>query len=233
MKKKKLNNLGININNNNNVINNNNEKEIKEKSNENNNNEKSEEGGERNNYPLLEEFSFKEDKGTELNITPKFKSPVRAYQEKALNIMCSKGIARSGIIVLPCGAGKTLVGILAICTIKRNTLIICNNHVAVQQWYREINDWVNITVKDKLNEKEDKNNMENKKTNKNEEDNKNLKAKELFSGFYKKFTNDKLKENKLKMIIGIYLQKQKNDFNKFIKEYKDKNKKLLKSVRKL
>ncbi len=35
------------------------------------------------------------------------------------------------------------------------------------------------------------------------------------------------------MIIGIYLQKQKNDFNKFIKEYKDKNKKLLKSVRKL
>ena len=112
---------------------------------------------ERNNYPLLEEFSFKEDKGTELNITPKFKSPVRAYQEKALNIMCSKGIARSGIIVLPCGAGKTLVGILAICTIKRNTLIICNNHVAVQQWYREINDWVNITVKDKLNEKEDKN----------------------------------------------------------------------------
>ena len=80
---------------------------------------------------------------------------------------------------------------------------------------------------------EEKNNMENKKTNKNEEDNKNLKAKELFSGFYKKFTNDKLKENKLKMIIGIYLQKQKNDFNKFIKEYKDKNKKLLKSVRKL
>ena len=80
---------------------------------------------------------------------------------------------------------------------------------------------------------EEKNNMENKKMNKNEEDNKNLKAKELFSGFYKKFTNDKLKENKLKMIIGIYLQKQKNDFNKFIKEYKDKNKKLLKSVRKL
>jgi hypothetical protein len=80
---------------------------------------------------------------------------------------------------------------------------------------------------------EEKNNMENKKTDKNEEDNKNLKAKELFSGFYKKFTNDKLKENKLKMIIGIYLQKQKNDFNKFIKEYKNKNKKLLKSVRKL
>ena len=96
-------------------------------------------------YPLLEEFNFKLDKGKELKITPKFKSPVRSYQEKALNIMCNKGIARSGIIVLPCGAGKTLVGILAICTIKRNTIIICNNNVSVQQWYREINDWVNIS----------------------------------------------------------------------------------------
>ena len=97
------------------------------------------------NYPLLEEFDFKSDKGLELKITPKFKSPIRSYQEKALNIMCNNGIARSGIIVLPCGAGKTLVGILAICTIKRNTIIICNNNVSVEQWYREINDWVNIS----------------------------------------------------------------------------------------
>ena len=99
---------------------------------------------EQNKYPLLEEFDFKEDKGIELKIEPNFKSPVRSYQEKALNIMCSNGVARSGIIVLPCGAGKTLVGILTICTIKRNTIIICNNNVSVQQWYREINNWVSI-----------------------------------------------------------------------------------------
>ena len=102
--------------------------------------------------------------------------------------------------------------------------ILKNENINIIKKYN--NDDINNLI-------EEKNNMENKKTNKNEEDNKNLKAKELFSGFYKKFTNDKLKENKLKMIIGIYLQKQKNDFNKFIKEYKDKNKKLLKSVRKL
>ena len=88
---------------------------------------------EREKYPLLEEFAFKEDEGNVLNITPKFKSPVRPYQEKALNIMCSNGIARSGIIVLPC--------------------IICNNNVAVQQWYREINDWVTITKNDKEGKK--------------------------------------------------------------------------------
>ena len=95
-------------------------------------------------FPLLEEFDFKEDKGIELKIEPNFTSPVRSYQEKALNIMCSNGVARSGIIVLPCGAGKTLVGILAICTIKRNTIIISNNNVAVEQWFKEINNWVTI-----------------------------------------------------------------------------------------
>ena len=103
-------------------------------------------------YPLLEEFDFKNDKNIDLKITPKFKAPIRSYQEKALNIMCNNGRARSGIIVLPCGSGKTLVGILAICTIHKNTIIICNNTVAVEQWYREIKDWVNIN-----NKKEKKN----------------------------------------------------------------------------
>ena len=41
----------------------------------------------RENYPLIEEFDFKEHKGIELKITPKFKSPIRSYQEKALNII--------------------------------------------------------------------------------------------------------------------------------------------------
>ena len=67
---------------------------------------------------------------------------MRSYQEKTLNIMCSNGIPGSGIIVLPYDAGKTLTGILVICTIKRNTIIIWNNNVSVQQLYWEINNWV-------------------------------------------------------------------------------------------
>lgn len=35
--------------------------------------------------------------------------------------------ARSGIIVLPCGAGKTLVGITAACTIKKSCLVLCTS----------------------------------------------------------------------------------------------------------
>ena len=79
------------------------------------------------------------------------------------------------------------------------------------------------------------NGIENKykEITKKKEENKIKKAKELFCDFYKKYTNDKLKENKLKMIIGMYLQKDNIKFNQKIKEYKDKNKKLVKSVRKL
>lgn len=96
-------------------------------------------------YPLLEEYEFKNDKTLPpLDINPKLKSPTRGYQEKALGIMFSNERARSGIIVLPCGAGKTLVGILATCTIKKNTVILCNSAVSVQQWYEEIFNWTMV-----------------------------------------------------------------------------------------
>lgn len=96
-------------------------------------------------YPLLEEYEFKNDKTLPpLDINPKLKSPTRGYQEKALGIMFSNERARSGIIVLPCGAGKTLVGILATCTIKKNTVILCNSAVSVQQWYEEILNWTMV-----------------------------------------------------------------------------------------
>jgi superfamily II DNA or RNA helicase len=58
--------------------------------------------------------------------------------------MFADGRARSGIIVLPCGAGKTLVGVAAACTIKKRFLVLCTSNVSVEQWAREINTWSNI-----------------------------------------------------------------------------------------
>jgi DNA excision repair protein ERCC-3 len=46
-------------------------------------------------------------------------------QEKSLSKMFGNGRSRSGIIVLPCGAGKTLVGITAATTIRKSTLVFC------------------------------------------------------------------------------------------------------------
>ena len=52
--------------------------------------------------------------------------------------MFGNGRARSGVIVLPCGAGKTLVGITAACTIMKNTIVLCPHNMAVTQWAAQV-----------------------------------------------------------------------------------------------
>ena len=58
--------------------------------------------------------------------------------------MFTNGRSRSGIIVLPCGAGKTLVGVTATTTIKRKTLVLCLNTVSVEQWVHQFRMWSTI-----------------------------------------------------------------------------------------
>ena len=52
--------------------------------------------------------------------------------------MFGNGRARSGIIVLPCGAGKTLVGVTAACTVKKRVMVLCTSGVAVEQWRSQV-----------------------------------------------------------------------------------------------
>ena len=67
---------------------------------------------------------------------------VRAYQQEAAEVFFAGGSERggSGVIVLPCGAGKTIVGIAAMAQVQAHTLILCTNITAVRQWRREILD---------------------------------------------------------------------------------------------
>lgn len=77
---------------------------------------------------MLEEYDFRNDQiNANLEIDLKPVTVIRPYQEKSLSKMFGNGRARSGIIVLPCGAGKTLVGITAACTIKKSTLVLCTS----------------------------------------------------------------------------------------------------------
>ena len=48
--------------------------------------------------------------------------------------MFGNGRARSGVIVLPCGAGKTLVGVTAACTVRKRCLVLCTSGVRVGGW---------------------------------------------------------------------------------------------------
>ena len=98
-------------------------------------------------YPILEEYDFRADKfNAPLDIDLKPKSKLRPYQETCLSKMFGNGRARSGIIVLPCGAGKTLVGITAAATIKKSVLVLCNSSLSVEQWAKEFRHW--STIKD-------------------------------------------------------------------------------------
>ena len=67
---------------------------------------------------------------------------VRGYQQESADVFFAGGSERggSGVIVLPCGAGKTIVGIAAMAQIQTSTLILCTNITAVRQWRREIVD---------------------------------------------------------------------------------------------
>ncbi|KAF9529494.1 DNA helicase [Crepidotus variabilis] len=96
-------------------------------------------------YPLLEEYDFHNDtENTKLDIELKPTAIIRPYQETSLSKMFGDGRARSGIIVLPCGAGKTLVGITAACIIKKSCLVLCTSAVSVKQWKKEFIRWSNI-----------------------------------------------------------------------------------------
>ena len=98
-------------------------------------------------WPLLEEYDFRNDHAShELPIELKPETKIRDYQERSLSRMFSNHRARSGIIVLPCGAGKTLVGIVAACTIKRSCLVLCNSSVSVEQWYNQFTMWTDIPL---------------------------------------------------------------------------------------
>jgi DNA excision repair protein ERCC-3 len=55
--------------------------------------------------------------------------------------------ARSGIIVLPCGAGKSLTGVTAATTIKKATMILCINNVSVHQWKEQFLQFTTINEK--------------------------------------------------------------------------------------
>ncbi|HLL69546.1 MAG TPA: DNA repair helicase XPB [Micromonosporaceae bacterium] len=60
---------------------------------------------------------------------------LRTYQREAADSFWAGG---SGVVVLPCGAGKTLVGAAAMAQAQATTLILVTNTVAGRQWKREL-----------------------------------------------------------------------------------------------
>lgn len=100
-------------------------------------------------YPALSEYDYQNDRvNPDLKIDLKPHTQIRSYQEKALSKMFGNGRAKSGIIVLPCGAGKTLVGITAGCTIRKGIIVLCTSAMSVFQWSNEFKKWSDVNSGD-------------------------------------------------------------------------------------
>ena len=100
-------------------------------------------------YPVDDQVPLK--KGAYLDIA--FKSTtlsgypfiLRNYQREACDAFIGDGKSGFGTLVLPCGSGKTIIGIAAMEAFKTNTLIVTTNIAAVHQWIYELLDKTNLT----------------------------------------------------------------------------------------
>jgi DNA excision repair protein ERCC-3 len=90
-------------------------------------------------------YDFKNDTTVrKVDMRPRSEASLRPYQDECLSKIFSNGRARSGIIVLPCGAGKTLVGVSVASLIQRDTVVLCSGAVAVRQWAEQFQMWTTV-----------------------------------------------------------------------------------------
>ena len=70
---------------------------------------------------------------------------IRKYQQEAVESFWHGG---SGVVVLPCGAGKTIVGAAALAQVQATTLILVTNTVSARQWKDELIKRTSLTAEE-------------------------------------------------------------------------------------
>jgi len=72
---------------------------------------------------------------------------LRGYQADAVAAWWADGsdIGGNGVLVLPCGAGKTIIGLAAMAATAHHTLIVATSITAARQWIKEILDKTTLT----------------------------------------------------------------------------------------
>ena len=105
-------------------------------------------------WPVKDEVQLEDGEALDFNLRETTKSgkpfEIRKYQMAAAEALVgNRGPGTGfGTIVLPCGAGKTIVGMKIMDFLKTSTLIITTNISAVHQWMQELLDKTNMTVDD-------------------------------------------------------------------------------------
>jgi DNA excision repair protein ERCC-3 len=95
-------------------------------------------------WPAADHAGFAEGTPHDIGIAPSGWS-LRDYQKEAIAKFVERG---SGVIVLPCGAGKTLVGAGVMAELDTTTLILVTNTVSARQWRAELLARTSLTEDD-------------------------------------------------------------------------------------
>ncbi len=105
-------------------------------------------------YPVDDQVGFSEGEPFYFSLREQLisgdKFTLRPYQIEASNTFYQNGHERGGygVIVLPCGSGKTVVGISVMEKVQCSTLILTTNIAACHQWIRELTEKTSISKDD-------------------------------------------------------------------------------------
>jgi DNA excision repair protein ERCC-3 len=101
-------------------------------------------------YPAVDAAGYAEAMPLDISLKQSDLFTVRPYQIMARDAFYKGGSALggNGVVVLPCGAGKTVVGMAIMDLIKSHTLILTTGITAIRQWRRELVEKMNINPED-------------------------------------------------------------------------------------
>ncbi|KPI84413.1 putative helicase putative DNA repair helicase [Leptomonas seymouri] len=95
--------------------------------------------------PIQQQYDFERDTSVRTAyISLRTQTKPRRYQVDAVDAAIHEGTLNSGCLLLPCGAGKTLLGIMLMCKVKKPTLVVCAGSVSVEQWKNQILDYATL-----------------------------------------------------------------------------------------
>jgi DNA excision repair protein ERCC-3 len=102
-------------------------------------------------YPIEDLAGYRKGESLEIALRDTTRDDLafqlRDYQREAVDIFYASGTARggSGVVVLPCGAGKTIVGLACMAQVQASTLVLTTNVTATRQWIAELLDKTTLT----------------------------------------------------------------------------------------
>ncbi|WP_168121965.1 DNA repair helicase XPB [Paenibacillus sp. HB172176] len=97
-------------------------------------------------YPVIDRAGYHEGQTLDVRLKERtgFGQPFapRAYQQAAVNRFLEENSMHggSGVVVLPCGTGKTIVGLAALARLSAETLILTSSVISARQWKDELLD---------------------------------------------------------------------------------------------